>query len=183
MKQLLITAHPSPHGFTHKMANAIVEKNPEAEVVNLYDEQWAMNFLKFESPKEMPDPPVKQALQKKIAAADELIFIFPIWNGTEPAILKNFYDVVFAARFAFQYTEKGPQGLLKGKTARFFCTCDGPGWPYRYIFCPLHATWRFLRMGFCGVKTKNFTVFEKMRLRDENSRAKLLQKVQKKASK
>lgn len=180
MKQLILTAHPSAHGFTHKIANAIAEKNPEAEIVNLYDEQWTMNFLKFETPKEMSDPPVKKELQKKVAVANELIS--PIWNGTEPAILKNFYDVVFTARFAFQHTKKGPQGLLKRKTARFFCTYDDPGWSYRYTFCPLHATWRFLQMGFCGIKTKSFVVWQKMQLRDENNHAILLQKAQKRAS-
>ena len=29
-----------------------------------------------------------------------------MWNGAEPAILKDWFDVVMCARFAFKYTGK-----------------------------------------------------------------------------
>jgi NAD(P)H dehydrogenase (quinone) len=34
-------------------------------------------------------------IQAKITWADELIFIFPIWWGDAPAIVKNFIDCNF----------------------------------------------------------------------------------------
>ncbi|MBT3348837.1 NAD(P)H-dependent oxidoreductase [bacterium] len=180
-KTLIITAHPSSESFTHQIATTISAQNKNAEIIDLYDEKWAMNFLKFESPNEMPEPPVKKVLQEKVAAAHELIFIFPIWNGAEPAILKNFYDQVFSAKFAFEYSKKSARGLLHRKTAQFFCTCDGSGVFYRWKICPLRATWQFFRMRFCGIQTRHFFVFGKTRKRNKNDRAKILQKIKKTA--
>jgi len=174
---LIITAHPSSAGFTHRIADTIKKSVPDAEIVNLCAPEWTLPFLKFESPREMPTSPVRDALQKKITAADELVFIFPVWSGAEPAVLKNFYDTVFHARFAFRFTTNGAVGLLHGKTARFFCTCDGPGFLYGMPIAPLRVTWQWLRMKICGIRTKNFTVISKMRTRDETARTKILEKI------
>lgn len=54
--------------------------------------------------------------------ADELVFVFPIWWGDAPAILKNFIDCNFHSGFAFRYENGRPIGLLKGKSARIIAT-------------------------------------------------------------
>lgn len=176
-KTLIVTAHPSSAGFTHRIADTIKKSAPGAEIVDLYAPEWELPFLKFESQREMPDSPVRDAVQQKITAADELIFVFPVWSGAEPAVLKNFYDTVFHARFAFKFTKRGAVGLLRGKTARFFCTCDGPGILYGMPIAPLRVTWQWLRMRICGIRTKNFTVIQKMRNCDEAARTKILEKI------
>lgn len=174
---LIVTANPSSAGFTHQISKTIAKNNKNTEIIDLYDTKWQLPFLKFESQRDMPDSPVRNTIQQKINAADELIFIFPVWSGAEPAILKNFYDTVFHARFAFKFTPKGVVGLLRGKTARFFCTCDGPGILYGAPIAPLRITWQWLRMKICGIHTKNFTVLDKMRKRDEQNRETILKQV------
>lgn len=49
--------------------------------------------------------------QKVIQKTDEIIFIFPIWWGTVPAILKGFFDKVLLKDIAYNY-ENGWTPLL-----------------------------------------------------------------------
>jgi putative NADPH-quinone reductase len=65
-----------------------------------------LNYLDFEEKADMKkSDPVREAFQAKIRAADELVFVFPVWHVNVPAILKNFFDNVFTGGFAYQYTK------------------------------------------------------------------------------
>ena len=135
MHSLIITAHPSSHGFTHAIAQKYretKEKNAHTvEVLNLYTTDLKMGYLTYEEKSDMKkSDPVREAIQTRITAADELVFVFPIWHVNMPAILKNFFDTIFTGGFAYQYTKDTfifPIKLLGGKTARVFCTCDAFG--------------------------------------------------------
>ena len=135
MHSLIITAHPSSHGFTHAIAQKYREtkekKGHTVEVLNLYTTDLKMGYLTYEEKSDMKkSDPVREAIQTRITAADELVFVFPIWHVNMPAILKNFFDTIFTGGFAYQYTKDTfifPIKLLGGKTARVFCTCDAFG--------------------------------------------------------
>lgn len=104
----------------------------------------------------VPQPlePDLQAAQGDILWADHLAFVYPIWWGSLPAILKGFLDRVLLPGFAFKYEagKKHPRQLLKGRTAHLLVTMDTPPWYFRLIFkAPgvyqmTHAT-----LGLCGV--------------------------------
>ncbi len=51
----------------------------------------------------------------EIQAADVLVLAVPMYNFGVTTQLKNWIDAISRARVTFQYTEKGPEGLLKGK--------------------------------------------------------------------
>jgi len=205
MKTLIFTAHPSNEGFTHKIAQQYAgtkkTQDIEAEIINLYDEKWKLDFLTFpesseilniseddlQNPSKSSDSEVRDrsensvvlALQEKIAEADELVFVFPLWWGEAPAILKNMIDTVMTSGFAFEF-EKGkmmPKQLLKGKTAKVFVTCDAPKIYYWFKGYPFKTTWKDFILGFCGIKTSCFEVFDKMRSKDTDSRKKILEKI------
>jgi FMN-dependent NADH-azoreductase len=55
------------------------------------------------------------ALIAEIQAADLVVLGVPMYNFGIPASLKNWIDAVSRAGVTFRYTEKGPEGLLKGK--------------------------------------------------------------------
>ncbi|MDA8382621.1 MAG: NAD(P)H-dependent oxidoreductase [Betaproteobacteria bacterium] len=57
------------------------------------------------------------ALIGEIQWADVLVLGVPMCNFGVPAQLKNWIDAVVRAGVTFRYTERGPQGLLKGKQA------------------------------------------------------------------
>lgn len=188
MKTLIFTAHPAEEGFSHKIANQYAgtknTQNIDTEVIDLYDPQWKIDFLTFpESPENSEKTSEKNSvikmLQEKISGADELVFVFPLWWGEAPAIMKNMIDNVFASGFAFEF-EKGksmPKQLLTEKTAKVFITCDAPKIYYWLKGSPFQTTWKDFILGFCGIKVTSFELFAGMRGRDESSRKQILEKV------
>ncbi|WP_431799894.1 FMN-dependent NADH-azoreductase [Halobacillus andaensis] len=48
-------------------------------------------------------------------AADKVVFAFPLWNFTIPAVLHTYFDYLAQAGKTFKYTEEGPVGLLPDK--------------------------------------------------------------------
>jgi putative NADPH-quinone reductase len=109
----------------------------------------------------MSNDPITKKIQEKILAADELVFIFPIWWGDAPAIMKNFIDSNFQSGFAFRYENNKSIGLLKGKSARIIATSGGPAFFYK-LFLHIQLLWNLNRIGFCGIKQKSFTVLGNM---------------------
>ena len=157
MHSLIITAHPSKKGFTHRVARhykkALKERGNIGEIIDLYDDMWFQDYLKFETVMEIEDDDVRDRIQIKISEADELIFVFPIWWGDAPAIMKNFFDTNFMTGFAFEYDGQGRSiGMLKGKKARMFLTCDGHSFLYKHFIIRLPWLWGMGRLGFCGIK-------------------------------
>ena len=57
------------------------------------------------------------ALIAEIQAADVIVLGVPMYNFGVPAQLKNWIDAIARNGVTFRYTEKGPEGMLKGKKA------------------------------------------------------------------
>ena len=53
--------------------------------------------------------------QPYVAAADYIIFAYPNWHDSPNAITKGYMERVFSRQFAYRDTDKGLEGLLKGK--------------------------------------------------------------------
>lgn len=187
MHSLIITAHPSTQGFTHAIAQKYKETKEKnghtVEIFNLYTTELKIGYLTYEEKTDMKKPdPIREAIQAKITAADELVFVFPVWHVNMPAILKNFFDTIFTGGFAYQYTPDTfifPKKLLKGKTARVFCTCDAFGILYWWIGNPLRMILQFGVFGWCGMKLKSYINFDRMRKRTPDDCQKMLEKVEK----
>ncbi|WP_313637448.1 FMN-dependent NADH-azoreductase [Paenibacillus sp.] len=54
---------------------------------------------------------------EQFIAADKVVFGFPLWNMTVPAVLHTYVDYLCQAGKTFSYTAEGPVGLLTGKKA------------------------------------------------------------------
>lgn len=130
-------------------------------MLDLYKTDLKQDFLAYENVKEMGKDVVTKKMQEKILSADELIFVFPIWWGDAPAIMKNWIDCNFGAGFAFKYENGKSIGLLTGKTARIITTSGAPSFFYK-ILLHIQLLWNMNRIGFCGIKQKSFTVFGDM---------------------
>lgn len=100
--------------------------------------------------------------QADILWADELVFVFPIWWGGMPALLKGFLDRVLLPGFAFRYEPEG-QGLtplLEGKTAKLIITMDTPRWIDRWLYgSPVIRQLRYPILRFCGIKLRKVLHF------------------------
>uniref|UniRef100_A0A8D1W8V7 Ribosyldihydronicotinamide dehydrogenase [quinone] n=1 Tax=Sus scrofa TaxID=9823 RepID=A0A8D1W8V7_PIG len=95
--------------------------------------------------------------QKKLQEADLVIFQFPLYWFSVPAILKGWMDRVLCQGFAFDFPGFYDDGFLKGKLAVLSFTTGGTAEMYsktgvrgdfRYFLWPLqHGT-----LHFCGLK-------------------------------
>lgn len=56
-------------------------------------------------------------LVSEIKNADIIVINAPMYNFSVPTQLKSYFDFIARPRVTFQYTEKGPEGLLTGKKA------------------------------------------------------------------
>jgi putative NADPH-quinone reductase len=121
-------------------------------------------------------------VQQDISAADHLVFVYPNWWGTYPALLKGFFDRVLIPGFAFKYHTNNPfwDKLLTGKTARLLVTMDTPPWYYNLGFGkPGHNSMKNCILGFCGVKPVKISVFSPIRSSTDKMREKWLAEVEK----
>ena len=163
MKNLIITANPSSKAFTHKIANKIKSlleaKWEQVEIINLYSKQYKQDFLSYEDKKDIINLwSIQKNIQKKILNADELIFVFPIWNQGCPAILKNFIDCNFTAGFAFKFEKWWKHiKLLDWKTFKIFATCWASAFVYEDII-PIKYIWE-KRMDFYWIKLNWYHIF------------------------
>jgi FMN-dependent NADH-azoreductase len=60
---------------------------------------------------------LSDALVAELREADLIVIGAPMYNFGMPSTLKAWFDHVLRARITFQYSEAGPEGLLKGKKA------------------------------------------------------------------
>jgi NAD(P)H dehydrogenase (quinone) len=132
MKVLVVYAHPNPQSFNHAILESFTDGLKKAghscEVSDLYAAGFdacfkSPDFAQFSGGK-MPADVVRE--QQKVAGADAMAFIYPVWWWAPPAILKGWYDRVLAAGFAYGEDEQGkPVGLLKHKKVVLITTTLG----------------------------------------------------------
>jgi NAD(P)H dehydrogenase (quinone) len=121
-------------------------------------------------------------IQQDILQADHLVFVYPNWWPTFPALLKGFIDRVFLPNFAFKYHEKGPlwDKLLKGKTARLIVTMDTPKWYYWLINRNVgHNAMKIGVLEFRGIKPVKISAFAPVKSSDDLKRKKWIAEVEK----
>ncbi|SHN19720.1 Putative NADPH-quinone reductase (modulator of drug activity B) [Pseudomonas asturiensis] len=162
---LVILGHPSDESFCGALTGCYVEAARRAghdvRVLRLD----SLNFdplLRAGYRVPQPLEPDLIKAQADITWAEHLAFIYPIWWGGIPALMKGFFDRVFLPGYAFQYRpgKAFPEQLLKGRTAHLLVTMDTPPWYYRWVYrMPgLHQV-RKNTLQFCGIKPLNTLMF------------------------
>ncbi len=165
MNTLIIIANPKKNSFTMAMADRYMalakEKQHQIEVIDLYRDKHQQPFLTFDEDNKKNETEVVKYFQEKIAHADELVFFFPYWWGSMPAILKNFIDWNFSQGFGFKYVNSRPVGLLNGKSVKIFATTGAP-----YLYYKLTGAHKRLKkmfqkqiIEFCGMKLTGFNIY------------------------
>lgn len=111
--------------------------------------------------------------QELIRAADHVVWVYPIWWGAMPALVKGFIDRVFLPGFAFKYRKDSPwwDKLLAGKSTRVLVTQDTPVPFYFFWGRPNHHQMKNTILGFCGFSPVKFTTFAPVRGSSPEKRA------------
>jgi len=162
---LIIVAHPKRESFSFAMADTYMksaqDKGNSVELLDLYRDEHQQSFFTYEDANTMTTDSAMTYYQAKITKADEIVFVFPYWWGSFPAIMKNFFDWNLSKDFAFQYVNSRPKGLLLGKTVKVFTTTGAP----KFVYTLTGANRRLKNMikeqivDFCGMKLDGFYVF------------------------
>lgn len=106
----------------------IIRRDIGLSPLPIITEDWVnANFTPDESRSDVQKDQLKlsDTLIAELEAADTLVLGVPIYNFGVPAAYKAWVDLVSRARKTFQYTENGPEGLLKGKKAYVIIASGG----------------------------------------------------------
>jgi putative NADPH-quinone reductase len=80
-------------------------------------------------------PPELAAAQDDVRWAAHVVFVYPLWLGGMPAVLKAFLEQVARPGFAFSTSSGGQwRPALRGKSARIIVTMGMPALVYRWYF-------------------------------------------------
>jgi len=162
---LIIVANPKTDSFSFAMANQYKkiseEKNDVVEIIDLYKDKNQQPFFTYENANELVITQEMKYYQEKISNANEIVFVFPYWWGSTPAILKNFFDWNLSKGFAFEYINSRPKGLLQNKTVKVFTTTGAPYFIYMFtgVNRRLKNMFKEQIIEFCGMKLDEFNIF------------------------
>ncbi len=164
MRCLLILAHPRRDSFCDALFNACADGARQAGVEC---RELILSTMHFDpdvhavSPEQQPLEPDLLRAQLDIQWAEHLVFVFPTWWGTFPALLKGFLDRVLTPGFAFRHvTNDRWDKLLSGRTADLITTMDTPPLIYRFIYrAPGQQALVRATLGYCGICSARIEIF------------------------
>lgn len=160
---LVILGHPDTESYCGALAKAYVEGAKAADVeireLKLGDLIFDPILWKGYNKIQELEPDLVRA-SELIQWSNHIVFVYPNWWGTMPALMKGFFDRVFLPGFAYKYRDNSTfwDKLLSGRTAHLIVTMDTPPWYYRWIYHrPGHNEMKRTILGFCGIKVVKIT--------------------------
>jgi len=181
---VLVVGHPDEESFNFALAKAYKKgaetSGAEVREIIIRDLKFNPN-LQFGYRKRTELEPDLIKSQETLKWADHIVWVYPVWWGSVPAIMKGFLDRILLPGFAFKKRDGSLwwDKYFTGKTARIICTMDQPTWFYRLVNrSPSHHAMKKLTLNFIGVKSVKITSIGPIRLSEEAFRAKWLRKVE-----
>lgn len=164
-KILIVNGHPNKESLNFALAEAYkkgaAESGAEIKEINIADLQFNPNLQYGYKKRTELEPDLLESWEK-IKWAEHLVFVFPIWWGGMPAMLKGFFDRLFLPGFAFQYRKNSVwwDKLLTGKSAHIIATMDTPYWYFRLVYGnPGIQQFKRTILQFSGINPVKVTVF------------------------
>lgn len=142
MQTMVILAHPYSKSYCYALYQRVVQRLEQAghAVDRLHLEKESFDPIMCDrdlavyAQGKSVDPAVA-ACQARIEAAQQLIFIFPIWWEVMPALLKGFIDKVFTKGWAYEPGKIFIKGRLTHiQRAVVITTMNTPKWAYRFLY-------------------------------------------------
>ncbi len=183
-KVLIINGHPDKTSLCFALAESYKRgvdlAGGQSKLIHLIDLNF--NPILTNGYKEVSElePDLVQT-QKDIIEAEHLVFVYPNWWSTYPALLKGFIDRVFLPGFSFRYRKDSPfwEKLLKGKSARLIVTLDTPAW-YYWLFNKNtgHNSMKIGILEFSGIAPVRITTFAPVKTSNLEKRKKWIKEVE-----
>jgi 1,4-dihydroxy-2-naphthoate polyprenyltransferase len=182
MKVLIVLGHPRIESLCGALAQAFGEGARAAATEVRQLNLSALEFdphVRAESPSQQVLEPELREARDLIVWAEHLVFVYPTWWGTLPALLKGFLDRVLTPGFAFRTCEGGTgyQGLLGGRSAQLITTMDTPPLVHRLVYRqPGRNAMARATLGFCGIRPVRSLVFGPVRGSSQEQRRRWLER-------
>src|SRR4051795_11559837 len=143
MQVVLVIAHPDPESFTHAIAATAIaglqRAGHDVSLLDLYEEEFrpAMSLderLAYHGDRPILDPMVERHA-RIVQEADALVFVYPTWWSTMPAILKGWLERVMVpgVGFVFDENQKVRPGLTHVRRLVGISTYGAPKWYVRAL--------------------------------------------------
>lgn len=181
---LIINGHPDKESYNFALSQAYIKgatkKNAEIQEINIRELNFNLN-LQFGYRKRTELEPDLIDAQEKLKWANHIVWFYPVWWGSVPAIMKGFLDRILLPGFAFNKRQNSLwwDKLFTGKSARIICTLDQPSWYYKWFYGhPSHNAMKKLTLNFIGIKSVKITTIGPIRLSQDKFRKKWLKKIE-----
>lgn len=162
---LVILGHPANDSFCGTLADSYIKgatsTGNEVQLLALGNLSFDPVLHKGYAVIQELEPDL-MAAQAAIIWAQHIVFVYPIWWGAMPALLKGFIDRVFLPGFAFKYRDNSAfwDRLLAGRSAHLLVTMDSPPWYFRWVSrMPGHHQMKRTILEFCGIKPVTISSF------------------------
>lgn len=186
MKVLIIYAHPNGESFTHavveRLQEGLMKGAHEVKIIDLYKEEFDPILVVNSSRRrrDLSHDPYTERYRNLIIAAEHLIFVYPIWWHSMPAIMRGFIERTFVSGFAYSFRGKStrsvlPNGMLFGKTTWCIYTLDAPK-----LVAYLDPGWMSIKYSifwYCGLRKVRRFYLPRMKHSSLNERLKWLNKI------
>lgn len=190
MKVLLIYAHPNAESFTRavleRLQTGLEDGAHEVQTIDLYKEKFDPVLVVNSSRRrrELIHDPYTERYRNLIAAADHLIFVYPVWWHSMPAIMRGFVERTFVSGFAYSFKGRAahsilPDGLLRGKSLWCIYTLDAPR-----LVARLDPGWLSIKYSifwYCGLRKVKRIYLPRMKHTSLEERLRWLDYIYKKA--
>jgi FMN-dependent NADH-azoreductase len=102
-----------PEGDTDEI-DLFKDALPELTVVRVGGKYTLLSGGELSAEAEESWRPIEEHINR-FMSADIILISTPMWNFGIPYKLKHYIDIIVQPKYLFQYTEKGVEGLAKGK--------------------------------------------------------------------
>lgn len=182
-KILIINGHPNKDSFNHALANSYENGAMASNATISRIDIGSLDFNPNLETGYQTTLPLESDLQesiKKIQQADHIVWVFPMWWYSSPAIMKGFIDRVFLPDITYKFEGKPfPKQLLKGKTGRIVITADTPNWYNRLVMRnPAVNQLKKGTLEFCGVKPVKVSYIGPIKKSSDKFRQKWLERIE-----
>jgi putative NADPH-quinone reductase len=143
MKCLVIIAHPDSGSLCHSLARVAIQTLTDAGHEVVIDDLYQSGFipsLTINERKTYYDPPFdSSAIESRVESlrsTEALVLVFPVWWFGFPAILKGWFDRVWAPGIAYDHaTDLGPikPRLHNLRRTMAITTLGSPWWADRLL--------------------------------------------------
>ncbi len=180
---VVILGHPDSNSYCASLAESYVQaaqqKGHSLKLFKLGDARFDPILHHGHNQRQELEPDLVE-IREAILWASHIVFVYPIWWGSIPALLKGFIDRTFLPGFAFRYRPNSIwwDRLLAGRSAHLIVTMDTPPWYYRWIYkMPGHNQMKITILEWCGVKPVKISSFGPLKDSTDQQRENWRQKV------